>query len=238
MSSSTGDKISDVDIILNRINVAHARSQRLLQSWLPPKQEQEPTSESREDDEDFRSMTEVGGYGSKAAYAEDAATDGLIPRKKTTSNDMLLEQILGKKGAQAKRKKDAEKSGDKSAVKFGASKPLQKSKEDSKAHVESEDEEGGGRASAFKSRKARRTGEDGAQSNVSHKDDVTQSETLPTAEDTTPAKVKDSDLEDGGEDDVRPTKRKKASYLDEVLAQKSKKKKKKKNKQSANDAAV
>jgi hypothetical protein len=41
MSAATKDALSQADIIFNRTNVALARSQRLIQSWLPPKPQAE-----------------------------------------------------------------------------------------------------------------------------------------------------------------------------------------------------
>lgn len=56
---------SEADIILNRANVALAKSQRLLASWLPPRPEEEfesaKTAEEieKEDREIFTAVPEV-----------------------------------------------------------------------------------------------------------------------------------------------------------------------------------
>lgn len=56
---------SEADIILNRANVALAKSQRLLASWLPPRAKEElesaKTSEEieKEDQETFTAIPEV-----------------------------------------------------------------------------------------------------------------------------------------------------------------------------------
>ncbi len=235
MSTPADDKVPDPDVILNRINVAHARSLRLLQSWLPPKSEQDPATQSTPEDDDFTSMTEIGGYGSKAAHADDAS-DGLIPRRKTTSQDMLLEQILGKKGARAKKRKDAENARDKKAEKLGVSKPLVKRPgQGRKMDDGSEDDDEGGRSSAFESRRVRSAGAGKAEmaevrAAIAGTTDVDT--TTATATPGTLPQTGDNEPAGESEREERAPKRKKGSYLDEVLAQKSKKKSKK-NKPSA-----
>ena len=49
MSAATKDALSQADIIFNRTNVALARSQRLIASWLPPKPESEPLGSDGKD---------------------------------------------------------------------------------------------------------------------------------------------------------------------------------------------
>lgn len=43
--------MSSTDIILNRANVALARSQRLVASWLPPQTTEEQTSNTKSEEE-------------------------------------------------------------------------------------------------------------------------------------------------------------------------------------------
>ena len=56
---------SEADVIFNRANVALARSQRLIQSWLPPKTAEEVASTKTdqevqiEDDELFKPAPEL-----------------------------------------------------------------------------------------------------------------------------------------------------------------------------------
>jgi hypothetical protein len=57
----------ETDVILNKANVALARSQRLVASWLPPKtaEEQDTKSEEeiqREEDEIFTAMPETYAF--------------------------------------------------------------------------------------------------------------------------------------------------------------------------------
>ncbi|KAK3712931.1 hypothetical protein LTR37_008816 [Vermiconidia calcicola] len=223
----------DADVILNRINVALARSQRLVNSWLPPKPEE---SDAREDsnDEDFRSMTETGGIGSRAAYDDDQGLpDSLtLPRRKIGPNDKLLEQILGKKAAQAKRKeRDAGKG--MSVSKHAAPKPIVGQPKDVQPKsAESDDEDEGGRAAAFRSRKPGKvTKEKDVPWTLSSGESVVVDAGPNAAHDHVQDRETTSAM--ASEPNDRPAKRKAGSYLDEVLAQNAKKKKKKKHKSVA-----
>ncbi|KAI4186574.1 MAG: hypothetical protein L6R41_003390 [Letrouitia leprolyta] len=90
---------SEADIIFNRANVALAKSQRLVASWLPPRTEEEiknaKTEEEieREEQELFTPVPELLGLGAKPP--EDIK-DGDPNRQKLTSNDLLRRQLLGK----------------------------------------------------------------------------------------------------------------------------------------------
>ncbi|KAK3708624.1 hypothetical protein LTR37_011346 [Vermiconidia calcicola] len=224
---------ADADVILNRINVALARSQRLVNSWLPPKLE-EPDARQDTDDEDFRSMTETGGIGSRTAYDDDQELpDGLAPqRKKLGVNDKLLEQILGKKAAQAKRKeRDAGKG--MSASKHAAPKPLvARPKDDHRKGAESDDEEEGGRAATFRSR---RPGKVTKEKESPRTLSVDESVVIDAGPNAAHERVRDWETTSAmaSEPDEKPAKRKAGSYLDEVLAQSAKKRKKKKHKSVA-----
>ncbi|KAL8663410.1 MAG: hypothetical protein Q9202_003929 [Teloschistes flavicans] len=208
---------SEADIILNRANVALAKSQRLLASWLPPRPKEElesaKTSEEieKEDQETFTAIPEVLGIGAK--IPEDV-TNGDLKRQKLTSDEMLRKQLLGRdhatlrhKGAQGQR----DRIGLGRAMLAGSKpRPTQtKRKEDC---ISSDDD--GGRSQLGK-RRPREVGE---------------REKYQKAEVDTP-------IDDGvaGERLESAHRSKKAtSYLDEVLAQKSKKhrsKKKRKVKQ-------
>ena len=224
---------SEADVILNRINVSLARSQRLINSWLPPKAESQDVEEN-EDEEDFKSMTEIGGLGSKTAYAGDESLpDGAFQRKKLSSNDKLLEQLLGKKAAQARKKsQDAGKS--MSTSKHAAPKQLTTRPKASR-EVESEDEDEGGRSAAFKSRQRNKP------SNPRTADPQADDDQIDVLiEDQSVTATVGTD--DGGSFNAKsvnifnteqePAKRKTTSYLDELLAQKANKKSKKKKSKS------
>ncbi|KAJ5806987.1 hypothetical protein N7474_010579 [Penicillium riverlandense] len=87
------------DVILNRANVALARSQRLVASWLPAQTDEELThvkSEEelqKEEDEIFTAVPETLGVG---APLPEKAADGSWNRTELGSNDKLRKQLLGK----------------------------------------------------------------------------------------------------------------------------------------------
>ncbi|OGM40657.1 hypothetical protein ABOM_010465 [Aspergillus bombycis] len=90
---------TETDVILNKANVALARSQRLVASWLPPKtQEEQANTKSeeelqREEDEVFTAVPETLGVG---APLPSKAADGSWNRTELDSNDKLRRQLLGK----------------------------------------------------------------------------------------------------------------------------------------------
>ncbi|KAF7172049.1 hypothetical protein CNMCM5623_004351 [Aspergillus felis] len=90
---------SETDIILNKAHVALARSQRLVASWLPPPTDEEKahvkTEEElqREEDEIFIAVPETLGVG---APLPEKAADGSWNRTELDSNDKLRKQLLGK----------------------------------------------------------------------------------------------------------------------------------------------
>lgn len=64
-NNANANNTSEVDIIFNRANVALARSQRLVASWLPPKTDEELANSNkteeelqREEDELFKPVPE------------------------------------------------------------------------------------------------------------------------------------------------------------------------------------
>ncbi|KAL8737414.1 MAG: hypothetical protein Q9181_001693 [Wetmoreana brouardii] len=89
---------SEANIIFNRANVALAKSQRLVASWLPPRTDDElrnaKTEEEMEQEEKdlFTPVPEVLGLG--ASIPEDV-DDGDLKRQKLSSNDLLRKQLLG-----------------------------------------------------------------------------------------------------------------------------------------------
>lgn len=174
--------------------------------------------------------------------------DGSFTRRAPTSNDKLLEQLIGKKAAKAHL---AKKEASKSKVKQEKSRrPAPAPKKE-----ESEDEEEG-RASAFKSKKRKVEKPKPAAVDVGEEsDDLAK---VPDADlPLQPANnVKSHEHGAGGEaatkldlgvreDDStteekaprqRSSKPKTGSYLDEILAERSKKKKKKKRNKQKDDA--
>lgn len=247
MSAATKESLSQADIILNRTNVALARSQRLIQSWLPPKPQAEHQDSPHqpaadEDDDDFRGDSEIGGIGSAAQRADDSGLpEGVFKRRNPGANDKLLDSLLGKKAANAHRKAQAQaKSAAGAGAGLGAAQQGATSKSWTKEPVKKRsaqdsdsDEEEGGRAAAFKSKRSkpsvpplRKTPEDTVESSGANAD------------------VAEEDGESGQADvglkvpqettsTVKSGRKRPASYLDELLGQKANKKSKKKKKAAA-----
>jgi hypothetical protein len=235
MSAATKDALSQADIIFNRTNVALARSQRLIASWLPPKPESEQQESTKaaaaDEDDDFRGDSEIGGIGSMAQKDDSGLPEGAFKRRNPGANDKLLDSLLGKKAANAHRKAQAlAKSAN--AQSMEAPKPAVKEKPKRPAE-DSDSEEEGGRAAAFKSKRAKPSkpqpkaqendAEDGA-----HMD-------TDTPEASVEAKAAELTLQPPQDTNTSKSNGRKrpASYLDELLGQKANKKNKKKNKSAA-----
>nr|XP_023907982.1 uncharacterized protein LOC112019701 [Quercus suber]POF16584.1 hypothetical protein CFP56_24102 [Quercus suber] len=208
------------EILLNRTNVALARSQRLIDSWLPPKPQSSSGVVQRLDDDDeesFKSMSETAGVGSAKAFAAEEES----ARRKiglTKGNERLLETMLGRKGAREKMRSLGNGSGVAGghvAVKKMdgvEAEPRNRNMVQADNEVENEDEED--RVARFGERKRRRI-----ESNEGELEKLGKSEDelarTPNA--------------------ARVEKRKPVSYLDELLA--GKKSKKNKKKHAENNAA-
>lgn len=255
-SAATKESLSQADIILNRTNVALARSQRLIQSWLPPKPHQDQPAAAadereQEDDDDFRGDSEVGGIGSSAQRATDDSglPEGAFKRRNPGANDKLLDSLLGKKAANAHRKAQALAKSAASgtggggrgahAAQSATSKPSAKEPQKKRSAQDDSDseEEESGRAAAFKSKRPkpsapplRRTPEDSVESGGANADG---------AEDGEPGQEAEGGLEAPRETTTAAAavksgggggRKRPASYLDELLGQKANKKSKKKKK--------
>jgi hypothetical protein len=153
--------------------------------------------------------------------------DGTFTRRTIGTNDKLLEQLIGKKKAKAHiaAKQHAERLGAQPQPKQGR----QVAKKE-----ESEDEEEG-RAATFKSKRRRVVK---PKLDLASDDDVGEEARLPVAVEEkeqreTPALQEDDDLSDPGPTAAKPISKnsrgraKPTSYLDELLAERSKKKKNK-----------
>ncbi|EMC92779.1 hypothetical protein BAUCODRAFT_151186 [Baudoinia panamericana UAMH 10762] len=218
------------DIILNRQNVALARSQRIVQSWLPPKTEgTKPVDESQMDD-DLEGMDELSGIGSKRKAEDDEiGILGGLKKRRLATNDKLMEQLLGRKAA-AERRKTLEKQKGQGMAKY---KPLatQPKKEEGAARKvddDNEDEDDNrGRTASFKSRKQKSSV---VQALVQTAEPDAGSESLQALED----EEKDSTAHAPRVLPTVPAKRQKTgSYLDELLNKSATKKKKHKKKKAA-----
>jgi hypothetical protein len=235
MSAATKDALSQADIIFNRTNVALARSQRLIASWLPPKpqsEQQESTQAPADEDDDFRGDSEIGGIGSLAQKDDSGLPEGAFKRRNPGANDKLLDSLLGKKAANAHRKAQAlAKSA--TAQSQEAPKPVVKEKPKRLAE-DSDSEEEGGRAAAFKSKRAKPSK---PQPKV-QEDDVEEGAHMDTEtpEATVEAKAAELTLQPPQDTNTAAKsngRKRPASYLDELLGQKANKKNKKKNKSAA-----
>lgn len=162
------------------------------------------------------------GVGS--AIPKDIA-DGTFTRRAPTSNDKLLEQLIGKKRAKAHlaAKQEAERAS-------ARQQPTWQQKKEEKKVEESEDEEEG-RAATIASKRQRKDGAKG-EGKVKNGDvDAVANEVVVEAASAEEgAAVMSKDLSDD-DIDLKPKKRvkksraKPTSYLDELLAERSKKKK-------------
>lgn len=235
MSAATKDALAQADIIFNRTNVALARSQRLIASWLPPKPEadehQASTNPTADEDEDFRGDSEIGGIGSRAQKDDSGLPEGAFKRRNPGANDKLLDSLLGKKAANAHRKAQALA---KSGMVQGqdAPKPIVKEKP-KRSTQDSDSEEEGGRAAAFRSKRAKPSqpqpksndedAEGGANVDTDTPEENESKAIVPTFQ---PPQEPSTAAKSNGR--KRP-----ASYLDELLGAKANKKNKKKNKSAA-----
>ncbi|KAF2499953.1 hypothetical protein BU16DRAFT_577997 [Lophium mytilinum] len=247
---------SEADVVYNRMAVVHAKHQKLIASWLPPKTPEELANAKSEEELEreekaiFAPVPEVLGVG--APIPKDVA-DGSFKRKNLSSNDKLLTQLLGNKAAKAHLKS---KQTSKHAV--PTQKPASKPVKGPSRQDDSEDEEEG-RSSMFKSKRhksSKISPEDDTDHDAdSRKKDFVKSSNpdqpikLPsshssTTTSTSKKRTRDAD-HDGSSDSSEETRKgtgtkkrsppkregkqdkKHTNYLDEVLSERKKKKKKK-----------
>ncbi|KKZ64485.1 hypothetical protein EMCG_09527 [[Emmonsia] crescens] len=217
---------SEADIVFNRANVALARSQRLIASWLPPKTAEEiantKTEEElqREEDEIFTAVPEKLGLGAPLPKSQ---ADGSFNRTELSSNEKLRKQLLGKN-----YKKPTS-----SIPVTGSRGPLAEKKQQQQHHhhhhqqsaksqPESDDDEDEGRSSLGRN-KRKRPKEKTAE--------VVKDATTTTPTPTTTTNGNGEDTESADERQRSTQRKKPVSYLDELLSERSKKKKKKKMQQ-------
>ncbi|KAF2209550.1 hypothetical protein CERZMDRAFT_100341 [Cercospora zeae-maydis SCOH1-5] len=239
---------SDADVWLSRVNIAQARSQRLLQSWLPKNAAPSSTPAEGDDDDDqdnFTGLTESAGLGTKPKES-DFEVDGILKKRHASSNDKLLEQLLGKKAAAAKKKEQALAKQSKSNIALGRAAPVSANGTPASAKgglarpavpaVDSEDEDEPGRAATFTGRKVTRdrhspayaTRGGGARGATPIDEHATPPD--PREDAATIKAMKDGISQASQEqaeaqaDSARPRKKKTTSYLDELLSKKKRKK--------------
>ncbi|KAL8796757.1 MAG: hypothetical protein Q9182_007300 [Xanthomendoza sp. 2 TL-2023] len=215
---------SEADIIFNRANVALAKSQRLVASWLPPRADDEvknaKTEEQveQEEHEMFTPVPEVLGLGAKVP--EDFR-DGDIKRQKLSSNDVLRRQLLGKDHARLSNK-GGQGQGNQTTV--GGLPPIGSKPRPPSIKRRREDESS--------------SGDEGGRSSLGKEKQKKSVEIIE------PGELEGVDR-DVTNDEVSPRQREKAAksskrannYLDEVLSQKKEKKIKKRKKRKIDQAS-
>ncbi|KAJ5631666.1 uncharacterized protein N7484_011766 [Penicillium longicatenatum] len=207
---------TESDVILNRANVALARSQRLVASWLPAQTEEELANVKseeelqREEDEIFTAVPETLGVG---APLPEKAADGSWNRTELSSNDKLRKQLLGKNYDRF-MKAEAEKKAAAKASTAAAQAAKTAAAAANKQDEESDDDEEGRLASIGRNKrkaaplKTKTKAVDGEDKGSQDEQDVPSAKEVPVRQ--APLKGK----------------KKATSYLDELLAERAKKRKK------------
>lgn len=219
---------SEADIWFNKL----ALKQQQLPSLFPQTNGQFPQN-VEDGEEDFDALDDTAGLGMPKKDETDSQID-LLLKKRNMSNDRLLETLIGKKAADAKRRSQAA-SKTNIASNHAAPKPVTTS---SRPRQESsDDEEEMGRASAFTSKRKTRDRDlpaytvGGADSPA--RVDIDAQPEDPREDMATVQALANGDQAqkegDSGEEH-KPSKKKATSYLDELLSSKKKKKKKGKGK--------
>ncbi|OJD39918.1 a1 cistron-splicing factor aar2 protein [Diplodia corticola] len=215
------------DVAFNCVSVALARSQSLVASWLPPRPAADAaahkTSEQLADEESalFAPGSDILGVG--AEPPKDIA-DGSFKRSQLSSNERLRQQILGKnatKGRGAQPVAQSSAAAAAAAAHLPSKKPARPTKS-ARAQDDSDDDEDG-RAAMFRSKKravpttveneTSRGEDDGSADEVKGRATSQKANAAATRTQEKPRK--------------RP-----ASYLDELLEERSKKKNKKQKAQA------
>ncbi|KAH9871722.1 hypothetical protein J1614_005978 [Plenodomus biglobosus] len=241
---------SDGDVLINKLNLGLAKQKSLLASWMGTEPVSNATNETEEqfNDEDLKQDYAHDRLGVGSMPPKDVA-DGSFTRRIPSSNDKLLVQLLGAKKAKAHIAAQRE------AARPNASAKAQRYGKPAVAKKEESDEEEEGRAATFKSKRAKKNADKkvvreidsddedeemrakrlGASSNangeeVPNKGSVdAPAESEPPKEERGVESKADTKVTDAGEVKVAPrkSKAKPKSFLDEILAERSKKKSKK-----------
>ena len=158
-----------------------------------------------------------------SAIPKDIA-DGSFTRRAPTSNDKLLEQLIGKKRAKAHlaAKQEAERAS-------ARQQPTWQQKKEEKKVEESDDEEEG-RAATIASKRQKKDGVKGASKEkraekVAAEVVVDEASKTEEGEAVAPKDISDDDIDLKPKKRVKKSRAKPTSFLDELLAERSKKKK-------------
>ncbi|KAL5114264.1 hypothetical protein ACEQ8H_007833 [Pleosporales sp. CAS-2024a] len=139
----------DGDVLANQLSLVSAKGQKLLASWLGPIPDAHSSRDAPKDDDKHAELThDFSGHdrlGVGGLPPTDIA-DGSFTRRTITSDDKLLQQLLGKKKAKAHlaAKQEAQRRG-------AASQPQPRRKDVVKQEESEEEDEG--RAAAFTSKR-------------------------------------------------------------------------------------
>ncbi|KAL8809971.1 MAG: hypothetical protein Q9223_005069 [Gallowayella weberi] len=215
---------SEANIIFNRANVALAKSQRLVASWLPPRTDDEvknaKTEEQIEKEEQkiFTPVPEVLGLGAKVP--EDLK-DGDLKRQKLSSNDVLRRQLLGKDHARLPNKGGHAQGNQRTA---GGPLPIGSKPRPPSSKRRAEDESS--------------SGDEGGRSSLGKEKQKKSVEIVESVE-TEGVDIDATNNEESPRQWVKAAKssKKANNYLDEVLSQRKEKKPKKKKKRKLDQAS-
>ncbi|KAF2872019.1 hypothetical protein BDV95DRAFT_606585 [Massariosphaeria phaeospora] len=220
---------SDGDVLANRVSLMQAKNQKLLASIMG--------SNTAEHKNELPNEPEADELDEEAVYPEQVGVGGVVPkdiqdgsftRRAPTSNDRLLETLIGKKAAKAHIAAKQAPRQTNNPQKYGT--PTRPA-----IPEESEDEEEG-RAAAFKSKKRKMTtpkpGSAPKDEDIPFRPSTNGPSNDPIADDSTPAPTVETKQEIENDEvtmlKLQRVESKPMSYLDEILAERSSKKKKKK----------
>ncbi|KAG9202732.1 hypothetical protein G6514_003984 [Epicoccum nigrum] len=221
------------DVLGNKFSLVNAKSSKLLSSWMGDAPAVAPSashvSDAQEEDADADADLKQAQYGHDrlgvgSAIPKDIA-DGSFTRRAPTSNDKLLEQLIGKKRAKAHlaAKQEAERAS-------ARQQPTWQQKKEEKKVEESDDEEEG-RAATIASKRQKNHGVKGASKEKRAEEKVAAEVVVDEASKTeegeavAPKDISDDDIDLKPKKRVKKSRAKPTSFLDELLAERSKKKK-------------
>ncbi|KAI9828939.1 MAG: hypothetical protein M1819_006438 [Sarea resinae] len=212
---------SEADIVFNRANVALAKSQRLIASWLPPPTPDElarARSEEdleREDRDTFAPVPQQLGLG---APLPKEFVEGDSNRRELSSNDKLRRKLLGKRSLNPQLKPGGLQNSvgaHRPVTKAANTDPVRRDDDDD----DDDDDEEAGRSSLGKSKRRKVETDLGG---TEEPDDIARS-----------GKIALDGFAAHDKKLSKPT-----NYLDQLLAEKSSKKKKKHKKNKAPEVSA
>ncbi|EDU51436.1 DUF3245 containing protein [Pyrenophora tritici-repentis] len=228
---------NDGDVIANRISLLEAKGQKLLASLYGSRPDWDSVgsaakTQNDDDDQDLKQNYAHDRIGLGGVLPKDIE-DGSFTKRIPTSDDKLLQQLIGKRKAKAHiaAKQEAARS-----------KPATKAQQYAKQNVakkeESDEEEG--RAATFKSKRQKKKEKQAPRkvvsddedeesrtkrlaANANNEDETKENVIADTQVDVEPTQDDDEEAEVAQPAPQR-TKTKPKSFLDEILAERSKKK--------------